>query len=87
MFEALTGRVMFDGPNEMAQVSAHLGHDGWPPALAEFSKKLGDTELGELFFHMLRRDPRLRPSIGEVRHRFWRLGPRLASRSWPLGGA
>lgn len=87
MFEALTGKVLFVGPNEMAQVSAHLQHDGWPPALAELTKSLKDPEIGELFYHMLRRDPRLRPSIAEVRHKFWRLAPRFTERRWPLGEA
>ena len=29
-FEALTGRLLFDAPSEMAQIATHLAHDGFP---------------------------------------------------------
>jgi hypothetical protein len=33
-FEMLTGRVLFEAPNVVAQIAMHLEHDGAPPALA-----------------------------------------------------
>ena len=37
-FETLTGRVLFDADNEMAQIALHLAHDGLPPRLKALAR-------------------------------------------------
>jgi hypothetical protein len=82
-FETLTGRVLFDGDNEMAQIALHLAHDGLPTPLREMGK--GATAgLVEVLFSTLRRDPRARPTVSTLRARFGSLGPEFAHQKWPL---
>jgi hypothetical protein len=83
-FEALTGRVLFQADNEVAQIGQHLSHDGLPPAL----KALGAHEalggLSELLFTTLRRDPRNRPLVPRLRGELRRLAPELSRLPWPI---
>jgi hypothetical protein len=83
-FEALTGRVLFEAESEMAQIAAHLAHDGFPAPLRALAGRPGMSGLAELFFSMLRRDPRDRPTVAAVNGEFSRLTPTLGRKSWPL---
>ncbi len=86
-FEALTGRLLFDAPSEMAQIATHLAHDGFPgplKALAAQSSASGLTGLAELLFSALRRDPRDRVTAEALRKGLARLTPSLAKRPWPI---
>lgn len=83
-FEALTGQVLFEAPNETAQIAAHLGHDGFPAPLKAFSQKPGMTQLAELLFWTLRRDPASRPSVDRVRDDFRKIALTLLGKKWPL---
>jgi eukaryotic-like serine/threonine-protein kinase len=83
-FETLTGRVLFAADNEMAQISMHLAHDGLPAPLRDLGKKPTMASLAELIFSTLRRDPRLRPSVSELRRRLGRLAPTLVRELWPF---
>ena len=83
-FEALTGRVLFDGDNEVAQIALHVGHDGMPPPLAVLRARAELAPLVELLAGTLRRDPRNRPSARRVRADLKRVAPAIASLAWPL---
>jgi serine/threonine protein kinase len=86
-FEALTGKVLFDAVNEVAQIAQHVGHDGLPPGLAALA---GDRKLGpivELLRSTLRRDPRQRPSVASVRAALRSVAPALSGVAWPLGNS
>jgi serine/threonine protein kinase len=87
-FEALTGRLLFDAPSEMAQIAMHLSHDGFPEplkALATRAKKgSASSELAELLSKALRHDPRERPTAAIVRKSLARLAPALSKAPWPI---
>jgi serine/threonine protein kinase len=87
-FEALTGRLLFDAPSEMAQIAMHLSHDGFPEplkALATRAKKgSASSELAELLSKALRHDPRERPTAATVRKSLARLAPALSKAPWPI---
>jgi hypothetical protein len=84
LFEALTGKVLFEAASEMAQIAAHLGHDGFPDPIRAMARRHGLAKLAELCFSTLRRDPRQRPSAAAVRKELAALSPSLAGLRWPL---
>jgi hypothetical protein len=85
-FETLTGRVLFDADTEIAQISLHVAHDGFPLPLRMLAKSIALPRLPELLFSTLRRSPRDRPTAALVRRELSRLAPELGLLSWPAGG-
>jgi len=85
-FETLTGRVLFDAETEIAQVSLHVAHDGFPLPLRMLAKSISIPSLPELLFSTLRRRPGERPTAASVRKELSRIAPELALLPWPLGG-
>jgi hypothetical protein len=83
-FETLTGRVLFDSDNEMAQIAMHVAHDGLPPQLKALTKRPELALLVELLFATLRRDPAERPTAAVVKTKLNRLAGDLASQPWPI---
>jgi serine/threonine protein kinase len=83
-FEALTGRVLFQAESEMAQIAAHIAHDGFPTALRSLVKRPGLTGFAEFCFATLRHDPRDRPTASALRRELARLAPDLARLRWPI---
>jgi serine/threonine protein kinase len=86
-FEALTGHVLFQAESEMAQIAAHVAHDGFPQALRSLAKRPGLTGLAELCFAMLRHDPRDRPTAAGARRELARVTPDVARLRWPIDPA
>jgi eukaryotic-like serine/threonine-protein kinase len=86
-FEALAGRVLFDAQTEIAQISMHVAHDGFPPPLRALAKHPALAGLTELLFSTLRRAPGDRPTAAMVRKELQRLAPTLGLVPWPIGGA
>ena len=85
-FETLTGRVLFDAETEIAQISLHVAHDGFPLPLRALARSIGLPSLPELLFSTLRRNPRDRPTAAVVRKELSRIAPDLALLAWPAGG-
>jgi hypothetical protein len=83
-FEALTGRLLFQADSELAQISMHIAHDGFPPLLKELASRVGMAPLAEMLFWTLRRDAASRPSVDRVRADLNRLAPQFARLKWPL---
>ncbi|HEY8087922.1 MAG TPA: serine/threonine-protein kinase [Polyangiaceae bacterium] len=83
-FETLTGRVLFDSDSEMAQITSHMQHDGFPPRLKALTKRPALAPIAELLFSTLRRDPANRPAAADVRRELARLMPQLARLPWPI---
>lgn len=83
-YEALTGQILFEGPDELTTINAHLEYDGNPPKLVALRKNPPLEQLCDLLGHALRRDPRQRIPIGELRDRFREVAPRLRGMHWPL---
>jgi hypothetical protein len=83
-FETLTSKYVIDGRDETSVIAQHVEHDGWPRRLSEFARVDGMRELAMLLARCLRRDPKIRPSVREVRRALGLPAHDLESRSWPL---
>jgi serine/threonine protein kinase len=83
-FEALTGQTLFVASDEIQQIAIHLAHDGSPEPVRQMAKRPELASLAELLFSMLRRDPKNRPTIGEVRSSLARLSKDLTRLRWPI---
>jgi hypothetical protein len=83
-FEVLTGVPLFDGADEMAMVTQHVSHDGWPERLAKFGRAAKTAEVARLFAASLRHDPRARPSVGALRRALSSVAAGLRDEPWPL---
>jgi hypothetical protein len=84
MYEALTGRELFDGDSEVGILTAHLSHDGDLPQLDALSM---DEELIGIIDGIrscLRQDPRKRATIAEVNKRIESSASTLLKMRWPL---
>jgi eukaryotic-like serine/threonine-protein kinase len=88
-YELITGNLLFDADNEMALMSQHVSHDGWPPRLLELAQIGNVKGLAVILAACLRRDPRARPTADAtriaLRTAVQKLG--LAAMQWPLGSA
>ena len=83
-YEALTGKVLFDADNELAQIALHVAHDGNPPSVKALLARPDTKALGELLYAALRREPRQRATAVQLRAQLRALKPRLATAKWPI---
>jgi hypothetical protein len=83
-FELLTAQTLFDGDDELALVSQHVSHDGWPEKLRRLAGIPETTELGILLSSCLRADPLRRPSAVEARRGLDAVASSLSDVHWPL---
>lgn len=87
IYEVLTGRTLFTGASEVALLTAHLSHDGLPDALADLARLDAPCRrLVDALSSALRRDPRQRLAIGDLRAALAATAGELAGRAWPLSG-
>lgn len=84
-FEALTGQVLFDAPNEVAQIALHAMSDGAPPRMELLSRSSAHAPVAEVLRRALRRDPRARCTVRELRAGLRSALAPLADKAWPLG--
>jgi hypothetical protein len=84
-FEMITGRVLFDAPNEVAQIGMHLGHDGRPPPLDALLPDPSIGPLMEALIPSLRRDPRKRPTAEQLRGDLRSTWSLVEDAKWPAG--
>jgi hypothetical protein len=85
-FELLTGRVLFDAPNETAQVAMHVVHDGSPEPIQKLRGEAPLAPIAELLSSTLRRNPADRPTAAVLRKELARIGPTLSRCGWPIDG-
>ena len=83
-FEVLTGQPLFDGHDEMALVTQHVSHDGWPPRLAKLARVAHTAEFSVVLAACLRHDPQARPGAAAVRDALIPIASRLSTCAWPL---
>lgn len=83
-FEMITGQVLFDAPNEVAQISKHLTHDGSPPPLRSLLKNRGIGPLAEVLVSALRQDPGSRPTATALRAKLRSVAASLDATRWPV---
>jgi serine/threonine protein kinase len=88
-FEMLTGKLLFDAPNEVTQITMHVTHDGTPQPMQSLLANPEVSPLAEVLVKTLRRDPRLRPSAEALRADIRSVLPMLEDAQWParLGAA
>lgn len=84
VFETLTTHDLFDGPSQMSIISSHIKHDGNPPCLVRMGSSRVLGPLATLIRGAIRRDPRDRLTLRELRDGLRGLTPLLAERPWPL---
>jgi serine/threonine protein kinase len=83
-YESLTGNVLFQTDNELAQIALHVAHDGNPPAIKALLGRPETAALGELLHSALRREPRHRATATQLRERLRALRPKLGAAKWPI---
>ncbi len=83
-YEVLTGEGLFDGPNDVAMIAAHLTHDGDPPPIARLSNDRETRDIAALLSRCLRKQPRERATAVEARAALARAADKLRGGRWPL---
>jgi hypothetical protein len=83
-YETLTTQPLFDQDSEMALVTAHMSHDGWPTPLRSWYRQKEVAAVAQLVGQGLRRNPRDRIDIATFRKKLAAIAPSLASLPWPL---
>jgi hypothetical protein len=84
-YELLTGATLFSGDALPAIIAAHLTHEDGPESLRWLLKHRQAGALGDLLAMGLRRNPRRRIGLSEMRIAIDQMGrSRLRALSWPL---
>jgi serine/threonine protein kinase len=83
-YEVLTDETLFDAPNEVALISAHLMHDGTPPPVKRLSDRGATAGVALLLRMCLRKDPTHRAGVAEIRAEVKKVRAGIAGRSWPV---
>jgi serine/threonine protein kinase len=81
-YETLTGEELFRDANHLAVIVSHVEHDGNPAGLRTLWSTPALAGLGNVLSWGLRRDPRMRCSISELRRGIAQLG--LERWPWPV---
>ncbi|MGB8330331.1 MAG: serine/threonine-protein kinase [Polyangiales bacterium] len=84
IFEAYTGKTLFDGNGEAVLITQHLTHDGAPDTVRALLDRPQTQGLGELIAHCLRRDPRDRITIRQARQLLANLSLGREDERWPV---
>ncbi len=82
-FEVLTGKMLFDAPNEVAQITMHLSHDGSPDMLEALARNPEVGPVAEILISTLRRDPRQRPTAEQLRSDLRSTWSMIEDAKWP----
>jgi len=83
-FEMITGKVLFEATSEVAQVSMHLSHDGFPAPMKALIQHPEVGPLAEALVPTLRRDPRHRPTAEELRSDLRAIASMVEQARWPV---
>jgi hypothetical protein len=84
-YELLTGATLFSGDELPAIIAAHLTHEDGPESLRWLLRHRQAGALGDLLAMGLRRNPRRRIGLSEMRIAIDQMGhSRLRALSWPL---
>ncbi|AKT40186.1 serine/threonine-protein kinase [Chondromyces crocatus] len=83
-YEVLTGRTLFDGPSDVALISAHVGHDGLPAPLKKLAGDQRTAEIAAFLFSCLRHNPQSRASASFLREALQRITGLAMDLRWPM---
>jgi serine/threonine protein kinase len=86
-YEVLTAQLLFDAEDEGALANQQVAHDGWPKGLSELAQSPAHQKLCIVLAACLRRDPRARPTVKDMRRALSACAAELKSASWPLSPA
>ncbi len=84
IFEAYTGKTLFDGHGEAEMITQHVTHDGDPDAVRALLDRPETQEIGALIARCLRRNPQDRITIRQARQFLANLNLGVDNQSWPL---
>jgi len=84
IFEAYTGKTLFDDHGEAEMITQHIAHDGDPESVRALLECAETRDLGALIAHCLRRDPRDRITIRQARQFLANLTLGVDNRNWPV---
>ena len=84
IYETLTGHELFDGPTQMSVITSHIQHDGNLPVLEKMMQRTDFSQLAAVIRCAVRRDPRHRAPLSEIRADLRQAGFGLVGRPWPL---
>ncbi|MBT8469930.1 MAG: serine/threonine protein kinase [Deltaproteobacteria bacterium] len=84
IFEAYTGKPLFDAISEAELLSQHMAHDGEPEAVRALLDQPETRELGALIARCLRRDPKDRITIRQTRQFLAKLSLGAENVEWPV---
>jgi hypothetical protein len=83
-YETLTAQPLFPQETEVALISAHVTHDGWPDPLRALHQKRALQQVALLLGRALRRTPKDRIDVTTFRKELRSLAPALLGLSWPF---
>lgn len=83
-FEMLTGKILFEAPNEVTQITMHVSHDGFPLPMRALLASPEVGPLAEVLVPTLRRDFRHRPTAEELRADIRAVAAMVEDASWPV---
>ncbi|MBW2225588.1 MAG: protein kinase [Deltaproteobacteria bacterium] len=84
IFEAYTGKTLFDGNGEAAMITQHTTHDGDPKAVRALLGRPETQDLGALIAQCLRRNPRDRITIRQACQLLGNLTLGVENQHWPV---
>ena len=84
VFEAYTGKTLFDGAGEADMIGQHISHDGNPEAVEALLTQPETQALGSLIARCLRHDPHDRIKMGQARQLLLDLELDAESQAWPV---
>jgi hypothetical protein len=84
MFEAYTGKPLFDAVSEAELLGQHMAHDGDPEAVRALLDQAETHDLGALIARCLRRDPKDRITIRQTRQFLADLSLGEENAEWPV---
>ncbi|MGK3994584.1 protein kinase domain-containing protein [Sorangium sp. So ce1024] len=86
-YEILTGKTLFDGPTEVALITAHVTHDGLPAPVKRLADDPRTADIAAFLYACLRHSPRDRATATSLREMLLRITGQLADMRWPVDDA
>lgn len=83
-FEVLTTVTLFDAPNEVALIAAHMMHDGNPKPLRKLADRPATAALARFLSRCIRRSAKDRATATELRIELRKIAGGLAAVEWPV---
>ncbi|HMJ52686.1 MAG TPA: protein kinase [Polyangiaceae bacterium] len=83
-YETLTAQALFTQESEVALISAHVTHDGWPNPLRALHQQAVLAPLAMLLGRALRRTAKDRIDVTTFRKELRSLAPGLSALPWPF---